>query len=89
MAALGAGVRGLSGFVKSLDSREEDRSVRRATIRSVLVDTVRKDGALGLYRGIGPTLLGIVPYAGMHAFKVQVSICLLRWIPLSKIGCKE
>lgn len=43
----------------------------RSTIRSVLAETVRIEGPAGLYRGIGPTLLGIVPYAGSKFFLYQ------------------
>ncbi len=42
-----------------------------ATIRSVLANTVRQEGLLGLYRGIGPTLCGILPYAGLKFYVYQ------------------
>ena len=43
----------------------------RLTIRGVLAATVRQEGALGLYRGIGPTLCGILPYAGLKFYVYQ------------------
>lgn len=43
----------------------------RPTIRGVLAATVRQEGALGLYRGIGPTLCGILPYAGLKFYVYQ------------------
>ncbi|CAL8463278.1 g2812 [Coccomyxa elongata] len=43
----------------------------RPTIRGVLAATVRQEGTLGLYRGIGPTLCGILPYAGLKFYVYQ------------------
>lgn len=43
----------------------------RPTIRGVLAGTVRQEGVLGLYRGIGPTLCGILPYAGLKFYVYQ------------------
>ena len=37
----------------------------RPTIRSELAKTVREGGVTGLYRGMSPTLMGILPYAGL------------------------
>jgi len=44
---------------------------QRPTIRGVIASTVRAEGILGLYRGIGPTLCGILPYAGLKFYVYQ------------------
>ena len=38
---------------------------RPPTIRSELVKTFKDGGVSGLYRGMSPTLMGILPYAGL------------------------
>ncbi|KAK9839505.1 hypothetical protein WJX81_006211 [Elliptochloris bilobata] len=43
----------------------------RRSIVGVLAETVRAEGVTGLYRGIGPTLLGILPYAGLKFYVYQ------------------
>ncbi|CAD7703951.1 unnamed protein product [Ostreobium quekettii] len=43
----------------------------RLTIRGVMGDVVQQEGIIGLYRGIGPTLLGILPYAGIKFYVYQ------------------
>ncbi len=43
----------------------------RRGIAGVLAATVRSEGLGGLYRGIGPTLLGILPYAGLKFYVYQ------------------
>eukprot|EP00955_Chlamydomonas_euryale_P096605 365023-Chlamydomonas_euryale.AAC.13 len=43
----------------------------RAGFRQLLRNTLADQGIIGLYRGVGPTLLGILPYAG------------LKWVVLS------
>ncbi|GMH44309.1 hypothetical protein BSKO_12243 [Bryopsis sp. KO-2023] len=43
----------------------------RLTIREVVADVLKKEGVLGLYRGVGPTLLGILPYAGLKFYIYQ------------------
>ena len=43
----------------------------RHTIRGVLANTLRSEGVLGLYKGIGPTLFGILPYAGLKFYVYQ------------------
>lgn len=39
-----------------------------AGIRSVLLRTFQTEGVIGLYRGVLPTLMGIMPYAGIKFF---------------------
>lgn len=41
------------------------------TIRTVLHDTLTREGIRGLYRGIGPSIYGILPYAGLKFFVYQ------------------
>lgn len=41
------------------------------TIRTVLHDTLQREGVRGLYRGIGPSIYGILPYAGLKFFVYQ------------------
>jgi solute carrier family 25 protein 16 len=38
---------------------------------SVLNGLARREGVTGLYKGVGPTLLGIFPYAGLKFFVYQ------------------
>jgi solute carrier family 25 protein 16 len=45
----------------------------RATIRSTLAATLAADGPAGLYRGMGPTLAGILPYAGLKFYVYQAA----------------
>lgn len=40
-------------------------------IRGMLLHTYQSEGVRGLYRGIGPTLIGIVPYSGIKFFVYQ------------------
>ena len=47
------------------------RATARRGIVGVLAETVRAEGVLGLYRGIGPTMLGILPYAGLKFYVYQ------------------
>ena len=42
-----------------------------STIRGVVASTLKQEGFLGLYRGIGPTLAGILPYAGLKFYVYQ------------------
>ncbi|KAJ1350565.1 hypothetical protein KIN20_006379 [Parelaphostrongylus tenuis] len=42
-----------------------------ATLLSVFIKTTREDGLLALYRGVWPTLLGVVPYAGASFFTYE------------------
>jgi solute carrier family 25 protein 16 len=47
-------------------------AAQRLTIRSMLANTFQREGLRGLYHGIGPTLVGIVPYAGLKFYVYQV-----------------
>jgi hypothetical protein len=42
------------------------------TIRATLRDSLHKEGFLGLYRGIGPSMYGILPYAGLKFYVYQM-----------------
>jgi len=43
----------------------------RAGFRQLLRNTLADQGIIGLYRGVGPTLLGILPYAGLKFYSYQ------------------
>ena len=45
--------------------------IHRHSIRGVLASTLRTEGFVGLYKGIGPTLFGILPYAGLKFYVYQ------------------
>ena len=47
------------------------RPAPRASIHGVLAHTIRHEGVRGIYRGIGPTLAGILPYAGLKFYVYQ------------------
>lgn len=42
-----------------------------STIRGVVAAILKEEGSLGLYRGIGPTVAGILPYAGLKFYVYQ------------------
>ena len=42
-----------------------------STITGMLQLVLRSEGVLGLYRGITPTILGILPYAGLKFYVYQ------------------
>ena len=44
---------------------------QRQTIRAILRNTLRGEGPRGMYRGIGPSLYGIMPYAGLKFYVYQ------------------
>lgn len=46
-------------------------SVHNSSITGVMKEVVQQEGFLGLYRGIGPTLAGILPYAGLKFYVYQ------------------
>ena len=50
---------------------EGERKGGAATVRGVLAATVRAEGVRGLYRGVAPTLAGILPYAGLKFYVYQ------------------
>ena len=41
------------------------------SIGAMLMTTVQQEGILGLYRGLGPSLAGILPYAGLKFYVYQ------------------
>ena len=47
------------------------RECQPQTIRAILGKTLEGEGLLGLYRGIGPSLYGILPYAGLKFYVYQ------------------
>ncbi len=47
------------------------RECQPQTIRAILRKTLQGEGLLGLYRGIGPSLYGILPYAGLKFYVYQ------------------
>ncbi len=90
---------GLQGRVSSAAGATEARLPRamaaqqRLNIRSMLATTFHREGLRGLYHGIGPTLVGIVPYAGLkfYVYQVRRGLCfcsderhrshsILRWL---------
>lgn len=42
-----------------------------SSIRGIIRTILQEEGILGLYRGIGPTLAGILPYAGLKFYVYQ------------------
>jgi hypothetical protein len=46
-------------------------NTRRQTIRGVLKSTYGSEGLRGMYRGIGPSMYGILPYAGIKFYIYQ------------------
>eukprot|EP00798_Chlamydomonas_sp_ICE-L_P009836 gene9836-7721_t len=88
-AASGAGVgvaRGGGGGVASSAGSGAVRPTSQATIRSVVSEVVQIEGAAGLYRGMAPTLLGILPYAGI---KFSVYQSLNTWYQESTWGIAD
>jgi solute carrier family 25 (mitochondrial carrier protein), member 16 len=55
----------------------------RHSIRGVLSSTLRHEGVRGLYHGIGPSMYGILPYAGLKFFVYQhlKQAYIARWGP--------
>lgn len=62
-----------------LQSKGSSHRVRHETIRTVLKDSLRREGLRGLYHGIGPSMYGILPYAGLKFFVYQ-HLKQLYWI---------
>ncbi|CAG9462726.1 unnamed protein product [Pedinophyceae sp. YPF-701] len=60
----GRGAEASGGARPAPDARGAARGAQY-TIRGLIGQAVREDGARGLYRGVWPTLLGIIPYAGL------------------------
>ena len=61
------------------------RGTCSASMYSVLNTLARREGVSGLYKGVGPTLLGIFPYAGLKFFVYQY----LKGLYISKQKKKE
>ena len=83
---------GLQGRVNSATGATAARlpqamtAQQRLNIRSMLATTFHREGLRGLYHGIGPTLVGIVPYAGLKFYVYQV--CLPQpFASISDIVC--
>ena len=55
----------------------------RLTIRRVLWNLIQENGFTAIYRGMGPTLLGIVPYAGVKFYVYQSlkDLYIRKWHP--------
>jgi hypothetical protein len=64
---------------QALQSKNSLNRVRHETIRTVLQDSLRREGLRGLYHGIGPSMYGILPYAGLKFFVYQ-HLKQLYWI---------
>lgn len=63
-----------SGSSSGSRGRSSNRGASHAqqlTIRRVLRETLQAEGVAGLYRGIGPTIVGILPYAGLKFYVYQ------------------
>lgn len=48
------------------------------TIRHVLTDIIRKDGLMAIYKGLNPTLMGILPYAGTYHFLYILNLVIIK-----------
>jgi len=57
----------------SIVSRQqpEIKTLHKATIRSIITSTIEREGFRGLYHGLGPSLYGILPYAGLKFYVYQ------------------
>lgn len=51
----------------------KQRSPQRARIRHMVTGILQREGAAGLYRGLGPTMVGILPYSGLKFYVYQAS----------------
>ena len=61
-----------SGIEAGAKSATQPQSqVQRSTMAGILGSLARREGIPGLYKGVGPTLLGIFPYAGLKFFVYQ------------------
>eukprot|EP00884_Botryococcus_braunii_P013784 jgi/Botrbrau1/22406/Bobra.0091s0011.1 len=65
---------------------ESVRGGPRQTIRGVMLATVRKEGLPGLYRGVGPTIAGVLPYAGLKFYVYQSMKRAYNRVAVSKGG---
>lgn len=55
----------------ALPATQAAAAAQRSSISSVLAQTVKAEGPQGIYRGIAPTLAGILPYAGLKFYVYQ------------------
>lgn len=62
---------GVAETAEANNSNSKKKNVSKSTVRSVLRATVARHGLRGLYCGIGPTLAGILPYAGLKFYVYQ------------------
>ena len=60
-----------AGMEAGKAARRSVHSVHRSSITGVMREVVQQEGFWGLYRGIGPTLAGILPYAGLKFYVYQ------------------
>lgn len=47
------------------------KSSEYRTLRAVFAKTIQGEGILALYRGYGPTVVGVIPYAGTGFFAYE------------------
>jgi solute carrier family 25 protein 16 len=58
-------------FVRTRLAYTMETNHGRQTIRATLQETMRGEGLVGMYRGIGPSIYGILPYAGLKFYVYQ------------------
>jgi Mitochondrial carrier protein len=66
-----AGRQSLQHGAASSSSSPSHGQPHKLNIRGVLRHTLQTEGVMGLYRGIGPTVVGILPYAGLKFYVYQ------------------
>lgn len=60
---------------------------QRAKIPRMMMGILQRDGAGGLYRGLGPTIVGVLPYAGLKFYVYQC--CKQHWRATAGRGPSE
>lgn len=63
---------GVNAAINATSNSPPVRAPAQSTIRQMLLKTLKTEGVLGLYSGIVPTLLGILPYAGLKFYVYNV-----------------